>query len=876
MKRCAVVCAAALLSLQVAAAAPSQLPIYIEDSHAGSFYWLAQHLDLEKPCTLLHFDAHSDASAVFDSDNIRIALRHVTSPEGRQQLLDQWRRQGAIQCFGWIEPLMPAPIADVIWIPAETLQDARKAQQTAAAAAQIDGHLEAAPRKAGSFRTNYRVCSLEHLEENPTPTRPLIVTIDLDYFAGRPAAEQAIAFAHVWKVVMRQPALRAVTFAISRPYLQSDEEADRLLRLALHAALSLPTARVQFEPFRTVENDQSNRARELHASGQPVPSFDITKASEELRATILAQKDRIHLEYDRSRWETLVQQWNDIAPRLHLEVKDAQPSTDKVWRIRSTQPATVKLLVEPWMSRLEHVEWFALVPGSKCCNVSDLGPAQVGFVSGAAPRPTWIEQPIVCSDNELPISRLDSLFAEPNRCGSIRLFARATVDGRARETAAIDIRRYAGTGFRAAISEQFGLPYLFGSGQLWDGTDSGPEMNLGADCANFLVFALRRQGLQIPWADPKELRTHLHLIAASIEPGITHVTDDDLEQGLIVHLRSHVAAVMEDCPPVGILDANDLVAHQLKGEPEILTLGELLHQRNRTSFDLLRVRPPVDQDETLLFGGDIMLGRTCADKIARGIDPFAGIRDLLRRSAFAAANLECTISQQGDASSTARYSFRAPARSATLLHQAGFRAVGLANNHALDFGRDALRRCAQILTQEKIEPVGVITTDDAYAPKIFELPGNKKLALLAITDLPEGQDSSVANACNRVRLGSAIEGARTKANIVACLVHWGAENTSFVTDKQRDLARWLIDQGVNVVVGTHPHCLQPLDFYHGRPIAYSLGNLVFDGAPGVPSWNHGALLQIRLSRDAKIQSAELIPVTLQDGLPRTAPRVVAK
>lgn len=119
-----------------------------------------------------------------------------------------------------------------------------------------------------------------------------------------------------------------------------------------------------------------------------------------------------------------------------------------------------------------------------------------------------------------------------------------------------------------------------------------------------------------------------------------------------------------------------------------------------------------------------------------------------------------------------------------------------------------------------------------------------------------------------MRLNAAIANARSHANLVACLVHWGIENTEKITDEQRELARWLIDHGVDLVVGSHPHCVQPLDFYHGCPIAYSLGNLVFDGAPTVESWNRGALLEVGLSKDAEASSASLIPITLQDGFPQ--------
>src|SRR5204862_6700159 len=89
--------------------------------------------------------------------------------------------------------------------------------------------------------------------------------------------------------------------------------------------------------------------------------------------------------------------------------------------------------------------------------------------------------------------------------GAVRVKARFEVAGHVRETLPIEIRRFAGNGFRAAITEQFDRPYLFGSGELNDGVNTGPETGLGADCANFIVYALRREGRSIPWSNPKQL-----------------------------------------------------------------------------------------------------------------------------------------------------------------------------------------------------------------------------------------------------------------------------------------------------------------------------------------------------------------------------------
>jgi Bacterial capsule synthesis protein PGA_cap len=860
-RQAATLCTAALLI--AANTAAKVLPIYIEDNHAGTFYWLAQNLDLDQPCTLILFDAHSDASGIFDSDKIRDALRNVASPQDRQALLDRWRSKGAVQCFNWIEPLMPAPFAKVIWVPAEKLSASEIGERTQEATALLDGHLEAAPRQSGSLRESYVVSNLASLEKHLTPNQPLVVTIDLDYFAGFSGAEQETAFARIWNFVIERRNLRAITFAISRPYLKDEDQAYRLLELALNSALSLPTANIEFAPFITVANDHSNLAKKLMARGEKPPAFDLAQAPQELRALILSERQRVVVRNDALRWQQLLRTWDDEAPRLHLEIKDRQASTDNVWRIPADEPDEVVLVTEPWTAKPEKIEWFVLTPKYSRCNVTDLSVDQVGFVANAASCPAWNELLIDYRGQVLPTNKIDGLFDRQWHCGSLRLRARAVVDGKIRETPVMELRRLNGTGFRAAISEQFGLPYLFGSGELSENSDTGPETNLGADCANFVIYALRRRGQRVPWSDPKRLRDHLELVARSAAPSTAKIGAEDLERGIVVHLGTHVAAMMEDRSPVGILDENDLVAHQLGGAPEILTLGQLLKERRKDCFDLFRV-PPESPATTLVFGGDVMLGRSCAAKIENGLNPFAGIETLLHGASFAAANLECTISNLGD--SAQRYAFRAPERSAQLLRRAGFRAIGLANNHALDFGTTALEDCAKRLYQEEIQPIGV-GKPDAYVPSFFSVLG-KKIALLAISDVGPATGSQVPAASDRVELNAAITNARSHANFVACLVHWGIENTEKITDEQRELARWLIDHGVDLVVGSHPHCIQPLDFYHGCPIAYSLGNLVFDGAPTVESWNRGALLEVGLSKDAEASSASLIPVTLEDGFPR--------
>ncbi len=402
----------------------------------------------------------------------------------------------------------------------------------------------------------------------------------------------------------------------------------------------------------------------------------------------------------------------------------------------------------------------------------------------------------------------------------------------------------AGRGFRAALSEQFGLPYLFGSGSLREGDNTGPETGWGADCANFLVSALRRQGLRIPWSNPKQLRRHL-------EPAGLEFSAEELERGLILHLGSHVAALMEDRPPLGRLNGDDIVAHQLEGTPALISVDELLRSRQVARFDLLRVPAPASGSD-LLIGGDVMLGRSVGARIERGVDPFAGIRPLLERARTSVVNLECVISERGAPVPGKKYHLRAPIAGIAALRAAGIDLVSVANNHVGDFGPDAARDAI-----ERLRGAGVAVLGNAGA----FVDGN--LALLALNDLEPW---------DRARVAEEITQMKTQGKNVIAFMHWGEENTSAVTARQREVARWLIDHGVDLIAGSHPHRVQPLDYYHGRPVIYSLGNLVFDGAPGVAGWNAGNLLEVGFGQRGGAPSLRLIPVALDaKGLPHHAP-----
>jgi poly-gamma-glutamate synthesis protein (capsule biosynthesis protein) len=207
---------------------------------------------------------------------------------------------------------------------------------------------------------------------------------------------------------------------------------------------------------------------------------------------------------------------------------------------------------------------------------------------------------------------------------------------------------------------------------------------------------------------------------------------------------------------------------------------------------------------------------------------------------------------------SARYALRAPVAAAATLKEAGVGIAGVANNHVLDFGQEGLADSLAHLRAAGLEVVG-----DSTAPSRFAMRDGEQVALFAL--------NAVVGDVDYVVLREALQAARRSAGFIIAFVHWGDENTARVSEKQRALARWLIDENVDLVVGSHPHCVQPTDYYHGRAIVYSLGNLVFDGAPTLPSWNKGQLLQVGLGARGTSPALKLIPIELdRRGFPQLA------
>lgn len=134
--------------------------------------------------------------------------------------------------------------------------------------------------------------------------------------------------------------------------------------------------------------------------------------------------------------------------------------------------------------------------------------------------------------------------------------------------------------------------------------------------------------------------------------------------------------------------------------------------------------------------GDIMLGRTIGEMIvtAGPEAPFLDTAETLRSADITLGNLECPISERGEAE-LKTYAFRAPVAAGESLAYAGFNLVNLANNHSLDYGPLALSDTLEILAAQQIQAVGAgMNETEAYAPAFIEVDG-LRIAILGFVDV---------------------------------------------------------------------------------------------------------------------------------------------
>lgn len=282
------------------------------------------------------------------------------------------------------------------------------------------------------------------------------------------------------------------------------------------------------------------------------------------------------------------------------------------------------------------------------------------------------------------------------------------------------------------------------------------------------------------------------------------------------------------------------------------------------------------EDCILLFAGDVYL----SDHVLNAYDKAGGIHGVLDegiREEIAASdifmvNQEFPFTERGTAAADKQFTFRLPPERMQVMNDMGIDIVTLANNHILDFGPEGLLDSMDALDEAAILHVGGgKDLEQAKRPEFIEVKG-RTIGFLGTsrvymdTGWAAGPDHpGVFSTYDSRQAVEAIREARELCDYLVVYVHWGVERETTPKEYQRVMGREYIDAGADLVIGSHPHVLQSVEYYEGKPIVYSLGNFVFGSS--IPNTE---LFKVTLKKEG----AEIteIPCTSSAGFTSTALR----
>lgn len=313
------------------------------------------------------------------------------------------------------------------------------------------------------------------------------------------------------------------------------------------------------------------------------------------------------------------------------------------------------------------------------------------------------------------------------------------------------------------------------------------------------------------------------------------------------------------------IQSGNLVNNSIKRTQDILSTNELI---------ISNLSKPESDSIKILFVGDIMLARSIGQSIKYGNDPFVNVKNKFKDYDIIVGNLETTIANLNTGYSASKgYNFKAPIESAKNLADSGIDIVSLANNHSMDYGEDALLETIHLLNNNGVGSFGAGKTfTDAYKPFYVKYK-NIKIAFIGlnnierwVTDINDYHGGSAYFDETLVR--KSLKDAQDNSDLQIVFPHWGEEYTTLVNADQKKWARFFIDNGADLVVGSHPHVVQTYETYKDKFIYYSLGNFVFDGMKGIYLADKGSMLEVNIVNKEIAGHTEYFVELGWDGFPR--------
>ena len=277
----------------------------------------------------------------------------------------------------------------------------------------------------------------------------------------------------------------------------------------------------------------------------------------------------------------------------------------------------------------------------------------------------------------------------------------------------------------------------------------------------------------------------------------------------------------------------------------IVLLTILTFSCNRGNYSRLQnnecvieeVVEPQEEHLSILIAGDFMQH---GPQITAALQPdstynydecFARVKPVIEQADVAIGNLEVTL---GGKPYAGYPQFRAPDEYLQAIVDAGIDIILTANNHCLDSGKHGLERTIMMMDSVGVPHLGTYIDEferDNNYPFILDYNGIR-VAILNFTYGTNGlvvESSNIVNMMDTVVIANDLDKAiAMNPDVIIAIPHWGIEYQTLPSEEQRVMANWLIDNGVDHVVGGHPHVAQPMELLNDGKnfVAYSLGNFI--------------------------------------------------
>jgi poly-gamma-glutamate synthesis protein (capsule biosynthesis protein) len=231
-------------------------------------------------------------------------------------------------------------------------------------------------------------------------------------------------------------------------------------------------------------------------------------------------------------------------------------------------------------------------------------------------------------------------------------------------------------------------------------------------------------------------------------------------------------------------------------------------------------KEPPKPEHKIVFVGDMMFDRG-VESLMEGVGftyPVELIKDFLNGFDYAVGNLEGPINKEPKEFPDSSLTFSFNEKSVESLKAGNFKVVSLANNHTSNMGNAGLEETREILKANDIGYAG-----DPISCGIDYLYQKDEITYYAVNE-------TYASNCSEKQLTNAFIDARhyNPESFIVAIMHWGTEYSSTSSASQQEMAHDLVGAGADLVIGSHPHVVQEIEEYQGKPIFYSLGNFIFD------------------------------------------------